>query len=110
MASGILYKTIRFVVVMLCFRPLRLFLITCPSQELLDFGDMQASERTVKCSATRWGAGAWGGAALIPQVQERQSFTLKLSSPTFERDHAAAAEAADEQVAVSCLVSNCWAK
>eukprot|EP00439_Symbiodinium_sp_Y106_P056261 s5157_g7.t2 len=56
-------------------RPLRLFLITCPSQELLDFGDMQ--------------------------VQERQSFTLKLSSPTFERDHAAAAEAADEQVAVS---------
>ncbi|CAE7461684.1 Hydin [Symbiodinium sp. CCMP2592] len=44
-------------------------------KELLDFGDMQ--------------------------VQERQSFTLKLSSPTFERDHAAAAEAADEQVAVS---------
>ncbi|CAE7771395.1 Hydin [Symbiodinium pilosum] len=44
-------------------------------KELLDFGDMQ--------------------------VQERQSFTLKLSSPTFERDRTAAADAADEQMAVS---------
>ena len=39
----------------------------------------------------------------LPEVQEKQSFTLRLSSPTFERDQTAAAEAADEQVSVSCL-------
>ena len=73
----------------------------------LDFCWARVGVAKVACVAvTRWGAGGRWGAGRGGQVQERQSFTLKLSSPTFERDRSgAAADAADESVAVSCLVS-----